>query len=375
MTSNGIISAPVTITDIKNTIGLNSTGLWDLVTRARTGGVNSRAFNTGDGYLIKDARPFWNIYSNESPGEWAPQKEAEGPLTFRMKMDSNGKLRASMGDFRGYNHNALGPKANPERLSWTDTPAGTDVRLGETDRTAVFNMEITFPEIPTWLFRSAEGQGNVQISYGMPGTPDFKEIVVQPIQIESLCNGNVDTYLEKYANKKIKFQAVQTLNLPARGYSETYYYYLTISNGFMESIEAYKIPVTIHRIKVPDPNNPDDYDYRIPVEYLNPANNTNVTYLRIGVFRKDTYEYFRFENIRNLMTGFELVLNYKTAKKPFANRIAHLTLENEWKNASGIMMYTVPSNNEGKWTVVFRRSIIEGDTATGIIINGERSIG
>lgn len=280
-----------------------------------------------------------------------------------------------LGDFRGYNHNALGPKANPERLSWTDTPAGTDVRLGETDRTAVFNMEITFPEIPTWLFRSAEGQGNVQISYGMPGTPDFKEIVVQPIQIESLCNGNVDTYLEKYANKKIKFQAVQTLNLPARGYSETYYYYLTISNGFMESIEAYKIPVTIHRIKVPDPNNPDDYDYRIPVEYLNPANNTNVTYLRIGVFRKDTYEYFRFENIRNLMTGFELVLNYKTAKKPFANRIARLTLENEWKNASGIMMYTVPSNNEGKWTVVFRRSIIEGDTATGIIINGERSIG
>lgn len=106
MTSNGIISAPVTITDIKNTIGLNSTGLWDLVTRARTGGVNSRAFNTGDGYLIKDARPFWNIYSNESPGEWAPQKEAEGPLTFRMKMDSSGKLRASMGDFRGYNHSA-----------------------------------------------------------------------------------------------------------------------------------------------------------------------------------------------------------------------------------------------------------------------------
>jgi len=109
MTSNGIISAPVTITDIKNTIGLNSTGLWDLVTRARTGGVNSRAFNTGDGYLIKDARPFWNIYSNESPGEWAPQKEAEGPLTFRMKTDSSGKLRASMGDFRGYNHNSSAP--------------------------------------------------------------------------------------------------------------------------------------------------------------------------------------------------------------------------------------------------------------------------
>lgn len=280
-----------------------------------------------------------------------------------------------LGDFRGYNHNALGPKANPEKLSWTDTPAGTDVRLGETDKSAIFNIEITFPEIPTWLFRSAEGQGNVQVSYGMPGTPDFKELIVQPIQVESLCNGNVDTYLTNYANKKLKFQAVQTRDLPARGYSTTYYYYLTISNGFMESIDTYKFPVTIHRIKVPDPNNPDDYDYRIPVEFLNPANSSNVPYLRIGTFTKDGYEYFRFEQIKNLMTGFELVLNYKTAKKPWANRIAHLTLDNEWKNAAGIMMYTVPSVSEGKWTVVFRRSIIEGDPSTGIIINGERSIG
>lgn len=167
MTSNGIISAPVTITDIKNTIGLNSTGLWDLVTRARTGGVNSRAFNTGDGYLIKDARPFWNIYSNESPGEWAPQKEAEGPLTFRMKMDSSGKLRASMGDFRGYNHNSSAP-----------TVGGGDYHFTQGAGSGSLVREFTFkPMLGSYnwkkvagatLYRAAIKGDNIGTVYGTP---------------------------------------------------------------------------------------------------------------------------------------------------------------------------------------------------------------
>lgn len=371
MANNGTkITAPIRIdVDIPAVLGIGSL---DLGTQCTSDKINKwswiKPFELNNPFPTLDQQKLYSGFvaenTNTSWGTIVKVFKYKKPTSF---------FRA--GDFDGYNHAAIPLKYNVEKLSWTDAPSNTDVRLGETDKSAIFNIEITFPEIPLWLFRNDTGQGNISVSYGMLGTPDFKEYIVQPIQIESLCNSNTNTYATNYANKKLKFQAVQKLNLPARGYQTTYNYYLNVSGGYIDSIDAYKLPVTIYRVKVPNPNNPDDYDYRIPVEYLNPANNTNITYLRIGTFIHDTYEYFRFENIRNLMTGFELVLNYKTAKKPYANRISHLTLDNEWKNAAGIMMYTVPSYNDGKWTVVFRRSVIEGDHSTGIIINGERSIG
>ncbi|MBG9215051.1 hypothetical protein E7X19_19610 [Bacteroides fragilis] len=280
-------------------------------------------------------------------------------------------------DFTGYRYKANPPSVRVQRIHFTDCPAGTDVRLSETDRTAVFNIEITFPEIPLWLFRNGVGQGNVLVSYGQYGTPDFKEIVVQPIQIEELCHGNFDEYATRYAGKTLTFQAVQHLNLPSRGYSETYQYYTLVSGGYLNSVEFLKFSVTIHRIRIISPNNPDDYDYRIPVSFLNPANNTNVTYTRIGtlVMEKEGFEYIRIENIRSFMTGMTLVLSYKTSGKPYANRIASLGLDNEWRPASGIVIYTIPSFNEGKWTLVFRRSGLGGDPIKEIIINGERNIG
>lgn len=149
MTSNGIISAPVTITDIKNTIGLNSTGLMDLVSRARTGGVNGRAFNTvegggtiNDGYLIDGAAPFWNIWSNDQPGEWIPPTEVDGPLRLRLRRDSGGgRYRAAMGDFRGYNQNASAPIPGGGEGNYVATGGTTTYSTTLKPRTGSYNWK------------------------------------------------------------------------------------------------------------------------------------------------------------------------------------------------------------------------------------------
>lgn len=119
MTSGGIITAPVSVTDVKNTIALSANGVNDIITRAKTGGVNGRAFNTvegggtiNEGYLIDGARPYWNIFSNESPGEWVPSVLADGPLQFRIKRDSSSRYAPMLGKFNGYNHNSIGPEDN-----------------------------------------------------------------------------------------------------------------------------------------------------------------------------------------------------------------------------------------------------------------------
>lgn len=120
--------------DIRDTIGCPSNNLADYCTKAKSGGIGGYAFRIvenghlpSDGYLIEDASPYFNIWSNNSPGEWVmldrptssvPPKEYK----FRLKrnhygnIEIKGKLFDSrsycfdMGAYRGYRHYSSAPR-------------------------------------------------------------------------------------------------------------------------------------------------------------------------------------------------------------------------------------------------------------------------
>lgn len=278
-----------------------------------------------------------------------------------------------LGDFRGYNHNASVPKAAVEKRSWTDTPPGTDVRIGETDSNAQFNVKVTLPEIPIWLFNHPENTGVITINFGVFGSSDFKEEVGK-LDVAAACNNNPDTYLAQYANKTINIPCTQTRNLPSRGYSVTYKYYALISNSYIESMDFLSFNANLHRVKVLNPNYPEDYDYRIPISWFAPASPTTVPYTKIGNLDYNGYSYIRIENIRNLMTGNDLVIKYRTRNKPFTTAVT-LTIGNEWQTARDVAWHISPTNGGSGWTLVFKRPIGTNDAITEIAIAGERSIG
>lgn len=276
-------------------------------------------------------------------------------------------------DFDGYNHKAATPNATVEKRGWTDTPSGTDVRIGETDTDAQFNVKVTLPEIPVWLFNHPENTGVITINFGVFGSSDFKEEIGR-FDVTAACNNNPDTYLTNYANKTITIPCRQTKNLPSRGYSNTFKYYVLVSNSYIENIDFLSFNANLYRVKVPSPNYPEDYDYRIPINWFSPASPSTVPYTKIGNLDYNGYSYIRIENIRNLMTGNDLVIKYRTRNKPFTTAIT-LTIGNEWQTARDIAWYISPTNGGNGWTLVFKRPIGANDPITELAIAGERSIG
>lgn len=276
-------------------------------------------------------------------------------------------------DFDGYNHRAATPKASVEKRGWTDVPAGTDVRIGETDINVQFNVKVTLPEIPLWLFNTPENTGVITINFGVFGSSDFKEEIGR-FDVTAACNNNPDTYLANYANKTINIPCTQTKNLPSRGFSVTYKYYALVSNSYLESLDFMSFNANLYRVKVLNPNYPEDYDYRIPISWFSPASPSTVPYTKIGNLDYNGYSYIRIENIRNLMTGNDLVIKYRTRNKPFTTAIT-LTISNEWQTARDIAWHISPTNGGSGWTLVFKRAIGSNDAITEIAIAGERSIG
>lgn len=276
-------------------------------------------------------------------------------------------------DFDGYNHRSSTPSSSVEKMNWTDAPAGTDVRLSETDSYASFNAKITLPEIPLWLFNNPENTGIITINFGVFGSSDFKEEVGR-YDITSACGNNPNVYISNYANKTLTIPCKQTRNLPSRGVSLTHKYYVLISNSYIENMDFLSFNATMYRVKSISPNNPEDYDYRIPISWFPPASPSTVPYTKIGNLDYEGYSYIRIENIRNLITGNDLVIKYRTKNKPFTTAIT-LTTGNEWKTERDIAWYSSPINNGNGWTLVFKRSIGSNDAITEIAIAGERSIG
>lgn len=114
-------SNDVSIMLVRNAIGCPSVDLGTLCAKAKIGGKGGFAFgikeNGGtakDGYMIADSLPYWNIYSNESPGHWTfghdTNLPAIQPLVMRLKLDASNNYMFSLGSFGGYNHEALPPE-------------------------------------------------------------------------------------------------------------------------------------------------------------------------------------------------------------------------------------------------------------------------
>lgn len=115
----------ITTTIVKQAIGLASNNVGELCTKASIGGVAGRAFkirlNENDVEmpsalplrdLIPGSKPYWNIYSAKSPGEWYKSGggTVQGEFKFRLgNIPEYGTTDPdfSLGDFREYDHSAV----------------------------------------------------------------------------------------------------------------------------------------------------------------------------------------------------------------------------------------------------------------------------
>lgn len=116
---------------VGNLIGCAEHDLGWLISRARKNGEEATshgytqnvAFNISEvvnpvpaeieeGEILGSAEPYWNIFSNISPGVWAKTNfdTAQNYFKFRLKSDYSGKdYTFVFGDFKGYNHVAIKP--------------------------------------------------------------------------------------------------------------------------------------------------------------------------------------------------------------------------------------------------------------------------
>ncbi|MFI3323030.1 MAG: hypothetical protein R3Y50_11005 [Rikenellaceae bacterium] len=109
--------------DIRDTIGSTSNNLSHYCCKAKSGGSGGYAFNIvenggtpDDGELI--GTPYFNIYSNEAPGEWT---KSGTTLTYKLKRNSYGDITVDdntftsssycfdLGSFAGYKHGSSAP--------------------------------------------------------------------------------------------------------------------------------------------------------------------------------------------------------------------------------------------------------------------------
>lgn len=108
----------ISIMDVRNLTGYPSTSQGTLIAVAKIGGKGKFAFNIAengaavtDGTLVAGARPYWNIYSPKSPGEWRLPDDPNGEAFFRLKRDDTGRYCFKLSGFCGYNSAAKEPEA------------------------------------------------------------------------------------------------------------------------------------------------------------------------------------------------------------------------------------------------------------------------
>ena len=145
----------ITTTLVSQTLGFASNDVGTLVASTSSGGIGGYAFyiaennngTTTDGTLLPSSLPKWNIYSNNSPGEWKLSAFVQNKIEFKLKRsiyDSN-RYDFSLGSFRGYNHSAITPILNAQSADiGQNTGSGTynkgfsiNCNLGEYDWTKV----------------------------------------------------------------------------------------------------------------------------------------------------------------------------------------------------------------------------------------------
>lgn len=115
--SGGIISSPVRVlADVKPVLGISSNSVRLQIVTAKSGGTNGLAFDPSTGRKHKNAMPYGNIYSNNSPYQWYMATDSNGVGTgeiyCRIKMKENPNLQYRLKDWDKYNHNSKQPKVD-----------------------------------------------------------------------------------------------------------------------------------------------------------------------------------------------------------------------------------------------------------------------
>lgn len=118
---------------VQDTINVHSTSsLGGLVSLAQSGGFGGYAFyinetygSTGyrNGYLIAEAKPYWNMYSPKIPAEWFCNAGEGFRLDLRLRrnvLNGNGGYDFRLHDFRGYVHD---PNTAEKPDLWTSNLA------------------------------------------------------------------------------------------------------------------------------------------------------------------------------------------------------------------------------------------------------------
>lgn len=151
----------ITTTLVGNELGVSTRDVGMLCSGARSGGTSGSAFTVveaggtvNEGYLIDGAEPYFNIWSNNSPGEWVGPNLPQGDLRFRLKRDTaQARYCFSLGNYRNYDHAAIAASSgNPgikiEVGSATTQKIEIRVKLGSYDWKKVANATHVAAEIP-----------------------------------------------------------------------------------------------------------------------------------------------------------------------------------------------------------------------------------
>lgn len=111
-----LVLEKISISLVSKEIGLATNSTAELITKDRIGNP-VYAFNLDTGYLT--GKPYWNIFSAKAPGYWKIMGDG---LLYKLNDEIYGlgkKYRLSLGDFRGYHHEAKPPKVNDPTQDWT----------------------------------------------------------------------------------------------------------------------------------------------------------------------------------------------------------------------------------------------------------------
>ena len=223
MANNGnAITAPISDSDINSVIGVGSHDIGYQIYKAKTGGSGGWAFkivenghSSGDGELIEGARPYWNIWSNNSPGEWISPSYVDGPLRFRLKRFlGNASLGygANMHEFDGYIHSSSEPIVGGGEYHFTQGSGS-----GMLTRTFTFKPRLGSYD---WkkvsgatMYRAVVSGPNIGTVYGTPATITSE---AQSINITLTINtNNAGTYTYNLA---IYIGSGSTNNFDSIGY-------------------------------------------------------------------------------------------------------------------------------------------------------------
>ena len=197
---------------VSDTIALASNDIGELCTKAKTGGSGGYAFSiveTGsginDGYLFKSytstttsfATPYWNIYANNSPGEWVLPASSSDPVEFRLKRDEAGQRYCfRLGNFREYEHTSYAPISAGLSRTYAKTIGGSvtvssalKIKLGSYDWR---KLDVSATHCKCKIFQS-DGTTEVHSSSVMPLTTDNKFITFSNVDFV-VSTGSVRTY-------------------------------------------------------------------------------------------------------------------------------------------------------------------------------------